>query len=449
MKFRLIVNWIVFSLFALLVLVSLASKGILSALFILAAALLFFPPLSEFVKKIMPKKPVVAALAKTGLAVTLFIAMAIAFPNMEKDKPGNANQVSQVATESKNADAPQPAQTPIPELSGSKIVIYVKVYSKPDGNTWDSKSEEDPEGKADPIVSIKTGKKWIELLKLKNKEILTAKASVDLKDGDQIEVRIQQDGLIRGLIGEKSGSFKENEPVLIVAGRSVVQILPKELEATFTFSDFSSLADQKFDEDFESLSKEMLAKANEECAKKDWDNCKRSAGWFDENVPRLDATKGNYQSYLAQAQKLAAEAKTQQEKEERLAAQKQEKEEQLANRKRLAKRSFVNVSPDSLFDSMLLNPNANETWDKRYSARYVRWRAKFVKTGLLSKIVVNAGDSIEAVCSSFDDSYDGKSLDGLKKWDLVTLEGQLLSFEKKSGDMRANVKLGQCIVKTR
>jgi|GEM_PF-5681128 len=120
------------------------------------------------------------------------------------------------------------------------------------------------------------------------------------------------------------------------------------------------------------------------------------------------------------------------------------------NKNRLATRKFTRISADKLFDKMIWNQNSNEHWDKRYSGKYVRWNAKFVrKPLLLGKLIANSGDWGEVHCKSLDETMDADIIDKLEKWQKIRIEGRLLGFGKVAGAERAKFTLTECIVKLR
>jgi hypothetical protein len=116
--------------------------------------------------------------------------------------------------------------------------------------------------------------------------------------------------------------------------------------------------------------------------------------------------------------------------------------------KMLAKRQFVGADPDSIVRTMLLNPNAQELWDKSYEGKFVRWQAKFLQKdmGLLSDFSANVGDSGVVECK-MDDDEKTPPYEKLTKWQVVTIEGRLDDLTKKAGEQRATIKLKDCILK--
>lgn len=128
-----------------------------------------------------------------------------------------------------------------------------------------------------------------------------------------------------------------------------------------------------------------------------------------------------------------------------------------ALRDSVAPRTFVDVSADALYNSVINALNWEEVWGTRFEGRWVRWRMKFKENGLLMGFYATAGSSIDIDCDLAGSSSDEsaaipsvfelhKRLYGRKHWENLVVEGRLTNFSKPAFQLRAQVKLDDCIV---
>jgi hypothetical protein len=149
-----------------------------------------------------------------------------------------------------------------------------------------------------------------------------------------------------------------------------------------------------------------------------------------------DAATAAFTKATAVVDKKAAEA-------EKAAAKQAAAEE----RARLAERKFIGAGPEAVAMAILAKNDPDELWDTQYAGKYVRWTAKWERTGVLVKFVASTGDYTALSCKDFDPAHDPAKFDDPKLYDKISVEGRLAAFSKQLGKEKMEFTLSECIAR--
>jgi len=119
------------------------------------------------------------------------------------------------------------------------------------------------------------------------------------------------------------------------------------------------------------------------------------------------------------------------------------------NRPRLAKRKFTRTSPERLARKLLSTNNSQMLFDERYKNKYVRWNAKWERTGLTVKLVASTGELSSISCKEYDEVHDPVKFSDVKQWQRIRVEGKLEEFGRQLGKNKVEFRLRECIARKR
>ena len=124
-----------------------------------------------------------------------------------------------------------------------------------------------------------------------------------------------------------------------------------------------------------------------------------------------------------------------------------EKTRRREERKRLDARRFIGVSPDALAERMLAAvPNHDEVFETKYQGKYVHWRGKYERRGIIVEFVASAGTWSAFSCKDFDPTQEGGSFEA-DRWDDIAVEGRLDGLQHQLEKSKVEFVLTECIAR--
>jgi hypothetical protein len=116
-------------------------------------------------------------------------------------------------------------------------------------------------------------------------------------------------------------------------------------------------------------------------------------------------------------------------------------------KKRLAARQFTWLQPEALAQQVVARNDPDELWGTQYQGKFVRWQAKYERSGIIVKFVASTGDFTSLSCKDFDPAHDPAKFDDVQQWGRISVEGKLDSFQKQMGKDKVEFILTECIAR--
>ena len=152
-------------------------------------------------------------------------------------------------------------------------------------------------------------------------------------------------------------------------------------------------------------------------------------------------------AFRAQIAAPVAAEKRKQENEARIAAQAAEALPKAEEKKRLAARQFIWLQPEGLAQQLAARNDPDELWGTQYQGKFVRWAAKYERSGVIVKFVASTGDVTSLSCEDFDPAHDPAKFDDVTQWSRISVEGKLDTFQKQIAKDKVEFKLTECIAR--
>jgi hypothetical protein len=116
-------------------------------------------------------------------------------------------------------------------------------------------------------------------------------------------------------------------------------------------------------------------------------------------------------------------------------------------KKRLAARQFIWLQPEGLAQQLAARNDPDELWGTQYQGKFVRWAAKYERSGVIVKFVASTGDFTSLSCKDFDPAHDPVKFDDVGQWNRISVEGKLDTFKKQMGKDKVEFMLTECIAR--
>ena len=334
------------------------------------------------------------------------------------------------------------AITQKPDLSTSSdfFVVRVKVFEREGKVSWDAS------GKPDIAGAVFVNNEQHTLAVVKDREIAEYRLPGALKAGDRISIKVVDKDISNDDDIGSAALVLDGPKYMVRVGFAVVQLLAKDQMEQNSMAEFGSAADQVFDDSYSAESEKQVEALRSDITKKSWYDAAQRAKWFEDNPPRRGATH-----LVEEVDGLVAKAEAEIEKIKEKEAAAERKAKLMASKSRLGKRKFKKISSDRLVEGLIAAPSMDELWETKYQGKYVRWNAKFVRSGMmLVKFLADTGSISGLQCKDFDDAFDEAVIEDIKRWDKIVVEGRLSAYGTRLGEKtRLDFMLRECIVKRR
>lgn len=231
-----------------------------------------------------PKRVGVIA-AVGGLAFLLFTCCGVL--NKAAHSPGEGGTPTATGrTPAAPSGPPAPILVATPKPASTGFVARVSVYLRANGSPWDVGSGADSAPDTELTVTLGSSSKYGE--QHRDTTLFEEARKGDLTVGTTIAVTVEDRDFFSDTIGEGTGEYA-GEPLWIVAGQSVVELLDPIAATDHPFASFQSEADARFDAAFSAQSDQAVQAAKTAAAAKDWAGCQAALAWFDTHLPRPGA----------------------------------------------------------------------------------------------------------------------------------------------------------------